>query len=84
MTEESEGQLFVFTMGMYLKGDEPAQLTMSTNLADFDAWAHVFDTLRLNWERGRIRQEERRLVVDAGREGREINHEEENDERQID
>lgn len=59
MTEESEGQLFVFTMGMYLDGEEPARLTMSTNLADLDAWAQVFDTLRLNWERERIREDER-------------------------
>lgn len=59
MSEESEGQLLVFTMAMYQKGEEPALLTMSTNLADFDAWARVFDALRLNWERERIREEER-------------------------
>lgn len=59
MDEESKGQLFLFTMGMYQSGKEPAQLTMSTNLEDFGAWAQVFDTLRLNWERVRIREEER-------------------------
>lgn len=58
MGEESGGQLFVFTMGMYLAGEEPARLTMSTNLADLDTWAQAFDTLRLNWERERIRGEE--------------------------
>jgi len=67
MGEESEGQLFVFTMAMYQEGEEPARLTMSTNLADFDAWARVFDTLRLNWERERIREEERkRLQLSEG------------------
>jgi len=46
-------------MEMYVKGEEPTRLTLSTNLADFDAWAQVFDTLRLKWERERIQEEER-------------------------
>ena len=64
MTEEAQGQLFVFTMVMYQKGEEPARLTMSTNLADLDAWAQVFDTLRLNWERERIREEEQQRAAE--------------------
>jgi len=60
--EGSEEQLHVFTMAMYQKGEEPAVLTMTTNLADLNAWAQVFDTLRLNWERERIREEERSLA----------------------
>lgn len=71
MSEESEGQVHVFTMGMYQPGEGPALLTMSTNLADLDRWARVFDKLRLNWERERIRQEERqRQEHEQGKTGR--------------
>lgn len=59
MEGESEGQVFVFTMAMYLAGEEPARLTMTTNLANLEAWTQVFETLRLSWERERIQEEER-------------------------
>lgn len=54
--------LYTLTLVLRIQKGVPAELAMTTNLEDFGQWARVFDRLRLEWERGRIREEERSLA----------------------
>jgi len=53
------GQILIFTMVMRQKEGEVPELSYTTTLEDFGVWMQVFDVLRLDFERNRIREEER-------------------------